>query len=360
MTDHLKKFYSGKKVLITGHTGFKGAWLALWLLQLGARVSGYALKPPPGPNFFDITKLKNKMNSCLGDVRDETKLAQLVKRVKPEIVIHMAAQALVRDSYEDPVGTYGSNVMGTVNLLEACRKSKSVKSIVVVTSDKCYENRGENKPFEEIDPMGGHDPYSSSKGCSELVAAAYYKSFFSTGRNDSNRVGMATARAGNVIGGGDWNKDRLVPDCIKSIIADETIVIRYPQATRPWQHVLDPLYGYLLLAMHLYKDGEAFSGAWNFGPMTANEKPVKWVVEKLYELWGTGLKLKINPKPQPYEAGYLRLSSRKAGQQLGWHAQYKLENALSETVAWYKAWTQKQNMTEVSIRQIENYLKNLS
>lgn len=358
--NNLESFYSGKKVLITGHTGFKGGWLSLWLLKLGANVIGYALSPATNPSFFDVVKLTNKISSKISDIRNKVELEFLLNQFKPEIVIHMAAQALVRTSYDDPVATYESNIMGTVNILDACRKSTSVKSIVIITSDKCYENHGENKPFEENNPMGGHDPYSSSKGCAELVTAAYQKSFFSMDEYKINHtIALASARAGNVIGGGDWNKDRLIPDCIKSIIADEEILIRYPHAIRPWQHVLDPLYGYLLLAMRLYKDGPCFNGAWNFGPMLTNEKPVQWVVQKLYELWGTPLKLQINQEPQPHEASYLRLNSNKAHSLLAWHAQYKLETALKETVTWYKAWNKKQDMHDFSIKQIEHYMQGI-
>ena len=251
MNEDLKNFYKDRRVLVTGHTGFKGGWLSLLLLKLGANVAGYALEPSTDPNFYDLG-LNKKMGSNFNDVRDRKALQDFFKKFQPEIVIHMAAQALVRPSYQDPVTTYETNVMGTVNVLETCRETLSVRSILVITSDKCYENQGENRPYIETDRMGGFDPYSSSKGCAELVTAAYLKSFFATEKyGKDHQIAMASARAGNVIGGGDWSKDRIIPDCVKAVLRNESLVIRYPEAIRPWQHVLEPLYGYLLLAKSL-------------------------------------------------------------------------------------------------------------
>lgn len=357
MKKNFKNFYKGKRILITGHTGFKGGWLSLWFLQLGADVAGYALEPSTDPNLYDILGLRHRMLSVNGDVRDVKSVQTLFKDFKPEIVIHMAAQSLVRHSYEDPVGTFETNVMGTVNILEACRKLSFVRSIVVVTSDKCYENHGKNRPYKETDPMGGHDPYSSSKGCAELVTRAYLRSFFAPEKyGKDHKIAVASVRAGNVIGGGDWNKDRIIPDCIKAILNNKNIVIRYPEAVRPWQHVLEPLYGYLLLVKKLYEDGPVFSGPWNFGPGAKNEKSVKWVVEKTHVLWESGLTWKIDSQRQPHESVCLRLDSKKAGSLLGWRPQIELTSALKKTVEWYKAWQNNFDMYEYSLKQIENYM----
>lgn len=353
MNRELKNFYKGKRVLVTGHTGFKGGWLSLWLLKLGADVAGYALKPSATPNLHEILGLQKRMKSVIADVRDKSRLRSLFKEFRPEIVIHMAAQALVRRSYEDPVTTFETNIMGTVNVLEACRKSSSVRSIINVTSDKCYENHGKNIAYRETDPMGGHDPYSSSKGCSELVTAAYLRSFF----NDKDRkTALASVRAGNVIGGGDWSKDRIIPDCVRAVLNNESLALRYPQAVRPWQHVLDPLCGYLLLAKKLYKDELAFSGAWNFGPRKRNEKSVQWIVEKVNELWDGRLSVEVEKQRQPHESICLRLNSKKSESLLGWRPKMELAFALKETVEWYKSWQKNQDMWEYSLNQVENYM----
>jgi len=354
----LKFFYKNKKILITGHTGFKGSWLSLWLLNLEANIAGYSLNPNTSPNLHDVLGLHNKMVNVVGDVRDKDCLQSFVQDFQPEIVIHMAAQALVRESYEDPVTTYETNVMGTVNILEVCRECSFVRSVVIVTTDKCYANYGGDESFKETDPMGGHDPYSSSKGCAELVVAAYQASFFSSEKYGSDhKIGLASVRAGNVIGGGDWNQDRLIPDCVKAIFNNEDLIIRYPQAIRPWQHVLEPLYGYLLLAKRLYEEGCDFSGPWNFGPENENEKSVKFVIEKIYELWGGGYSWKLDPQQQPYEASTLRLDSQKAKSLLDWHSRLELASALSETVQWYKAWEKGNDMYAFSLIQIEDYCK---
>ncbi len=357
MKSNLEDFYSGKKILVTGHTGFKGGWLSLWLLKLGADVAGYALEPATDPNLYEIFGLRNRMASVIGDVRNRETVRALFRNFQPEIVIHMAAQSLVRHSYQDPVTTFETNVMGTVNILEVCREWSFVRSVVNVTSDKCYENHGENRPYREIDPVGGHDPYSSSKGCAELVTRAYLRSFFAPEKyGKDHKIALASVRAGNVIGGGDWSKDRIIPDCVNAILGHKNLMIRYPEAIRPWQHVLEPLYGYLLLAKKLYEDGPVFSGPWNFGPGQKNEKPVKWVVEKVNELWGGELSWEIESQRQPHESVSLRLDSSKAESLLGWHPQMELTSALSETVDWYKAWQTKQNMREYSLNQIENYM----
>lgn len=357
MREFLDGFYRGKRVLVTGHTGFKGGWISLWLEKLGAKVAGYALNPDTDPNIYDILGLENRMISIIGDIRDREKLRSFFRDFQPEIVIHMAAQSLVRRSYEAPVETYETNVIGTVNMLELCREVSFVRSFVNVTSDKCYKNHGENKSYAEIDPMGGHDPYSSSKGCAELVTGAYLGSFFAAeGYGKQHMMGLASARAGNVIGGGDWNKDRLIPDCIKASIDNKGLVIRYPEAIRPWQYVLEPLYGYLMLARRLYEDGAGFSGAWNFGPSERNEKPVKWIVGKINELWGGDLSWEIESTAQPHESAYLRLDSKKAGSLLGWCPQMDLVSALRETVGWYKAWRDEKDLYRYSLGQIDAYM----
>ncbi|MDP8299585.1 MAG: CDP-glucose 4,6-dehydratase [Candidatus Tantalella remota] len=358
MFQDLKKFYKGKKVLMTGHTGFKGAWLSLWLLELGAEVAGYALEPNTDPSLYGILGLEGRMISGKGDIRDKGNFKSFFMDFRPEIVIHMAAQSLVRNSYEEPVATYETNVIGTVNMFEVCRESSFVRSVVNVTSDKCYENHGENRPYSESDPMGGYDPYSSSKGCAELVAGAYSRSFFSAGDyGKRHNTALASVRSGNVIGGGDWNKDRLVPDCLKAAMSGKETIIRYPDAVRPWQHVLEPLCGYLLLAKKLYEEGPGFSGAWNFGPGEKNEKPVKWILEKINESWEGGLSWKVVQKPQLHEASYLRLDSKKAGSLLGWHPRMDLSLALRKTIEWYKAWQDKIDMHKYSSDQIEEYMR---
>ncbi len=347
-------FYKGRKIFITGHTGFKGSWLSIWLNKLGADVIGYALPPPTHPSLFDICKLKEKVTSIEGDVRDYNLLKNTVENHQPEIIFHMAAQSLVRYSYVKPIETYETNVMGTVNVFEACRHSQSVKVIVNVTSDKCYEDRHLKYGYKECDRMGGYDPYSSSKGCAELITAAYRQSFFNP-TNKNNRVSVASVRAGNVIGGGDWSEDRLVPDCIKALIKSKPILIRNPDAVRPWQHVLEPLYGYLLLAKSLYRDCLAFSGAWNFGPHKSDAKPVKWIVERILRLWGGKYIWRIDKGLHPHESSCLKLNSNKAKSKLGWQPNWNLDKALIHTVAWYKSFFEKEDMFSITMKQIENY-----
>lgn len=282
MINSFKSIYNGKKVLVTGHTGFKGAWLTLWLTELGADVAGYALEPPTNPSLFDTLKLADRINHNIADVRDADKLSSIVEQAKPDIVFHLAAQALVRYSYNDPKTTYETNILGTVNLLEAVRKTPGVKAVVNVTSDKCYENKEQMIGYKEDDPMGGYDPYSSSKGCSELVTAAYRKSFFGeNGFDKSHDVALATARAGNVIGGGDWADDRIIPDCVRALVKNESIEIRRPKATRPWQHVLEPLSGYLHLAALMYEKPNDYCMGWNFGPLDEDIIEVEEIVKNL-------------------------------------------------------------------------------
>jgi CDP-glucose 4,6-dehydratase len=352
-----ESFWKNKRVLITGNTGFKGSWLSLWLYKLNAKVFGYALKPPTKPNLFEICNLERKIISIFGDIRNLKKLRGIFNKYKPEIVFHMAAQSLVRYSYKEPVETYETNIMGTVNVFEACRYTPSVKVIVNITSDKCYENRNLTRGYRELDPMGGYDPYSSSKGCAEIITTAYLRSYFNP-NNYKNRVKvLASVRAGNIIGGGDWGEDRLIPDCIKALLRKKPIVIRNPDAIRPWQFVLDPLYGYLLLAQRLYKDGSKFCGPWNFGPDNKNTKPVKWLVERIIKLWGDKASWIIDEGEHPHEENCLKLNSSKAKLKLGWYSHLDLNSALRKTVDWYKAYIKQVNMSEFTIAQIKGYGK---
>ncbi|MFA5842582.1 MAG: CDP-glucose 4,6-dehydratase [Candidatus Gracilibacteria bacterium] len=354
----LHEFYRGKRILITGHTGFKGGWLAFWLHALGAQVIGYSLPPATNPNFSETVELDKKIVSIFGDIRNRKTLEDTFKKHQPEIVFHMAAQALVRPSYRDPVGTYETNVMGTVYVLEACRATPSVRAVVNITSDKCYENT-QQKSYREEDPMGGHDPYSSSKGCSELVTQAYIRSYFNPEEKNSvaPNLALASGRAGNVIGGGDWAEDRLIPDCIRSLTTQKPIVLRYPAATRPWQHVLDALHGYLLLAQHLYEKGRAFSGGWNFGADDEDQKTVQWVVENLLSLWGSPESWQKDPVPPLHEAPFLALNCSKAKEKLEWSPLWKPEVALEESITWYKAFFEKKIMAEITLQQIISYEK---
>lgn len=348
-------FWQGKRVLLTGHTGFKGGWLSLWLQNLGAEVIGYALPPPSETNLFDLANVGRGMESVLGDVRNLNGLRDAFDRHRPEIVFHLAAQSLVRASYENPVETYATNVMGTVNLLEATRTSTSVRVLVNVTSDKCYENREWVWSYRENDPMGGYDPYSSSKGCSELVTNAYRASFLRAGLR-SVPVAVASGRAGNVIGGGDWAKDRLVPDMMRAILRGEPLVVRNPTAIRPWQHVLEPLSGYLLLAENLWFDEATFSGGWNFGPPAEDAKPVHWIVKHLAEKWGEGAKWEADSGCHPHEAHFLTLDSAKARMLLGWRSRWSLDRSLESIVEWYKALREGASMRSVVIQQINDYV----
>lgn len=350
-----KEFWHKKRVLITGHTGFKGSWLCLLLNRLGSEVHGYALKAHTKPNLFKEAGIEKTINSTYGDIRDYANLLNVLSAFKPEIVIHMAAQSLVLESYKNPLETYSVNVMGTVTLLEAARKVHGIKAIVNVTSDKCYENREWIWGYRENEPMGGYDPYASSKGCSELVTSAYRSSFFNMNDYNVHGVALGSARAGNVIGGGDWAENRLIPDFIRALSNGEEIKIRNPRAVRPWQHVLEPLNGYLILAEKLYSRGIEYSSAWNFGPEDSDLKDVEWIAKTFCTLWGNEASYIHNTNPQPYEAGYLKLDCSKARTELGWAPKWDLNTALKSIVEWHKAFISKSNMYSITLGQIESY-----
>ncbi len=359
MRDHslLKYFFKNKKVLITGHTGFKGSWLTLWLTELGAEVIGYSLEPPTNPSLFEVLKLEDRVVHIIGDVRDEEKLKKVFRTYKPEIVFHLAAQPLVRLSYLEPKFTYETNVIGTLNLFEAVRETESVRVVVNITSDKCYENKEWVYGYRETDPIGGYDPYSSSKGCAELLTAAYRNSYFNPEYyGKTHQVSLASVRAGNVIGGGDWQTDRLIPDCMRALSKGEVIKIRNPKAIRPWQHVLEPLSGYLLLAMKMWEEPTKYCEAWNFGPFETDAATVQDVVEKIISFWGYGKYEVIKSNQQYHEAGLLRLDISKAVMRLGWLPKWKLNVALKRTVDWYKFFYENRtNMLEYSLREIHDY-----
>lgn len=346
--------WSGRRVFLTGHTGFKGGWLALWLQQMGADVFGYSLEPPTKPSVFDVAGVAEGMRSVIGDIRDLENLRLHMAKFEPEVVLHLAAQSLVRPSYTDPVGTYATNVLGTVHVLEAIRRTPSVKAAVVVTSDKCYENNEWVWGYRETDPMGGHDPYSNSKGCAELVTAAYRRSYFSS--SGAAGPALGSARAGNVIGGGDWAADRLVPDFIRAMSRRESIRIRNPNAQRPWQHVLEPLGGYLLLAERLLgAEGRKYASGWNFGPNDSDAIPVGALVQKLAALWGPEASFTIDGGDHPHEAALLKLDCSKAHAHLGWQPRLDVGTALSWTVEWHKAMVAGANMREFTTTQIARF-----
>jgi CDP-glucose 4,6-dehydratase len=353
------KFWSGKRVFLTGHTGFKGSWLSLWLQQLGAKVTGYALMPPTQPSLFEQARVHDGMTSCLGDIRDAQKFIAAMLECAPEIVIHMAAQPLVRESYIDPIETYSTNVMGTVHMFEAVRQTPSVRAVVNVTTDKCYENREDDRAYREVDAMGGRDPYSNSKGCAELVSSAYRQSFFDAEiarRSDgSPRVAMATARAGNVIGGGDWATDRLIPDIIRAFEVGLPVLIRNPHATRPWQHVLEPLRGYLTLAEKLFEFGCVHSGSFNFGPHLSDAKPVQWIVERMVDRWGGQARWQLDGGLHPHEAHFLKLDIQKAAKQLDWLPVLRLDAALDMSVSWARQRLDGEDVRQITLKQIQDY-----
>ena len=351
-----KSFWENKRVFLTGHTGFKGSWLSLWLQHLGAQVTGYALPVPVGPSLFNLVGIGEGMHNVLADICDLNQLSVAMAAQKPEIVIHMAAQSLVGYSYEHPVETYQTNVMGTVNVLEAVRKTEGVRVVLIVTSDKCYDNREWVWGYRENDPMGGRDPYSNSKGCAELVTAAYRNSFFSPQTFSQHHVAIASARAGNVIGGGDWAKNRLIPDCMQAILAGKPVEIRNPSAIRPWQHVLEPLGGYMTLVKQLWDEGPALAEGWNFGPGPDDVKPVQWIVEKMIELWGPEASWQLGNTSFPHEAQHLNLDISKATQQLGWRPRWNLEQGLELIVEWYRAYQKKHDVKNIMLKQIESYV----
>jgi len=349
-------FWKNKHVFLTGHTGFKGSWLSLWLASMGAKVTGYALAPNTTPNFFGITKVRDGLEqSHISDIRDLEKLQKAIADAEPEIIIHMAAQPLVRYSYANPVETYATNVMGTVHVLESIRALDCVRAVVIVTTDKCYENKEWAWGYRENESMGGHDPYSNSKGCAELVTSAYRQSYFSPEKYSQHHVAIASARAGNVIGGGDWSEDRLIPDAIKAFEANKTLMIRNPLATRPWQHVLEPLSGYLVLAQALYQEGVKFDGAWNFGPRDEDARSVQEVINLLIQSWGSKASWVQDQSEQPHEAHSLKLDCSKARQYLHWVPRWTLEQAIKNIALWQTAHQAQGNMREISLQQIANY-----
>lgn len=343
-------FWHGKRVFITGHTGFKGAWLSLWLTRLGAQVTGFALPAPTQTSLFALIGLQNHLHHIEGDIRDLAHLTSELQTAQPEIVLHLAAQSLVRSSYQFPVDTFATNVMGTVHVLEAIRQSASVKAAIMVTSDKCYDNKEQIWGYREQDSMGGHDPYSSSKGCAELVTHAYRSSFM----HDTQATAIATARAGNVIGGGDWATDRLIPDIMQSLMQGRTVTLRNPNAIRPWQHVLEPLSGYLLLAEQLYEEGSKFAQAWNFGPDDQDALSVEWVTRQLFLAWGTDMRYQVEASLL-HESNLLKLDCSKARTHLQWQPQWHAKTAIEQVCAWYKAYLAGENMLAFTIAQIEQY-----
>ena len=329
-------FWRNRRVLVTGHTGFKGGWLCLWLHRMGAHVTGYALPPPTNPSLFGLAKIGQVVDSRIGDVRDLEAVARVVVDSKAEVVLHLAAQPLVMGGYSDPVGTFATNLMGTVNLLQAIRSAPDVRAVVNVTTDKCYKNDDFGTAFRESDPLGGSEPYGTSKACSELATQAFASSFFDPRGYSDHPVAIATARAGNVIGGGDWGENRLLPDIVRSFENNRSVMIRRPDATRPWQHVLEPLSGYLRLARRLAETGAAYNGAWNFGPDAVSEKPVSWVVDRCAALWGAGAHWERDGSTHPPEARMLQLDCTKARTALGWEPRISLDDALEMTISWYR------------------------
>jgi CDP-glucose 4,6-dehydratase len=347
-------FWQGKRVFLTGHTGFKGSWLSLWLVSLGANVKGYALSPPTSPSLFNEAKVDSIIDSQIGDIRDQDTLHESMTSFNPDILIHMAAQPLVRHSYDAPIETYEVNVIGTAKVLEVARSCPNLKSIVNITTDKCYENDERSEGYKEDDPMGGYDPYSSSKGCAELVASSYRRSFL-----QDQGVGLASVRAGNVIGGGDWADDRLIPDILRSFEKKEPVVVRNPKATRPWQHVLEPLSGYLILAQKLYRNQEKYAGGWNFGPNDNDVKPVDWILDKMISKWPNS-SWKLDASSNPHEAGFLKLDISKAKSQLGWQPAWELSRTLDKIIAWHRSWLSQEDMQTVSLAEIEEYMRDMN
>jgi CDP-glucose 4,6-dehydratase len=350
-----RAFWTGRRVFLTGHTGFKGSWLSIWLHALGAEVTGYALDPPTQPNLFELAAAEDGIRSVRGDIRDFTQLKNAILECRPAVVIHMAAQSVVRHGYDDPIETYSSNVMGTVHLLEAIRQLKHRCVVVNVTTDKCYENREWVWGYREDEPMGGRDPYSNSKGCAELVTTAYRESYFPAQTFQDHGVALASARAGNVIGGGDWTSNQLVPDLMRAFLQGQSSLIRSPSAVRPWQFVLEPLRGYLLLAERLTEHPVQFASGWNFGPADSDAKPVSWIADKLAQLWGGDASWRRDTGIHPHEARYLKLDASKARTYLDWHPLLSLNDALAWIVEWYRAFQANDDLRGVVHRQIERY-----
>ncbi|MFA4849429.1 MAG: CDP-glucose 4,6-dehydratase [Methanoregula sp.] len=353
--------YQGKTVFITGHTGFKGSWLALWLESLGAKVVGYSLEPPTNPSVFQATGLSERIIDIRGDILDCNTVFETVKKYCPEFIFHLAAQPLVRHSYKNPLDTFNVNVMGTANILESIRLSQYPTTCVCITSDKCYENQEWDYAYRENDPLGGHDPYSASKGAAELVIASYRKSFFHSG-NKNSPLSVSSARAGNIIGGGDWAEDRIVPDCVRALVKSNPVEIRNPHAIRPWQFVLDPLFGYLWLALKMKENPEVYADAWNFGPYQSNAVDVQTLTEKILTEWGGGT-WKVTPQNEdaPHEASYLKLDIAKSMTRLGWKPVYGIEVAIQKTIQWYRRfYSDNGNMYNFSLGQIESYMQEAS
>lgn len=349
------EFWKGKHVFVTGHTGFKGSWLCLWLNRMGARVTGYALPPPTNPSLFELARVSDVISSVTGDVTKPEDLQAAMAAAKPDIVIHMAAQSLVRYSYSRPVETFSTNVMGTVNVLESVRHVPSVRAVVMVTSDKCYHNEEWVWGYRENSRLGGADPYSASKGCAEIVIAGYQHSYFDP-KSSPGCAAVGSVRAGNVIGGGDWATDRLVPDIVRSLLMNQPTIIRSPQATRPWQHVLEPLHGYLILAERLFTKGHEFASAWNFGPPEKSEKTVGWIIEQMYQLWGVSFEWKKDPNPGPPECTFLKLDSSKAKAYLGWRPKLDLVTTVDWIVKWSRRFQANDDMRQVSLAEIDQFM----
>ena len=350
-----RSFWKDKKVFITGCTGFKGSWLSLWLQSIGTHVVGYSLPPLTKPNLFEVANVADGMCSINGDVRYLERFKAILAENQPEIIVHMAAQSLVRFSYDNPLETYTTNVIGTANVLEAVRHSGCVRVVIIVTSDKCYKNNEWIWGYRENEPIGGHDPYSSSKGCAEIITSAYRHSYFPVENYDRHNVAIASARAGNVIGGGDWSADRLIPDIMKAFMEKQPVIVRNPNAVRPWQHVLEPLNGYLCLIEKLWTNGAEFSSGWNYGPNDEDAKPVSYIVERMVSLWGEGVHWEQDAGEHPHEAHYLKLDCSKAKNLLGWSPKLNLSTTLEWIVEWYKSYQQNRNMRHLMETEILRY-----
>ena len=349
-----QSFWKNKKILITGHTGFKGSWLTVWLKKLGADITGFSKSVPTNPSLFETVNIEKDIKSVIGDIQNYELLKETIRKCQPEIIFHMAAQSLVIKSYSNPIETFSTNVMGTVNLLYAVKETKKPKIVINITSDKCYENNESLEGYTEDDPMGGYDPYSSSKGCAELITKSFRKSFFNS--DHENNIGLASVRAGNVIGGGDWAENRLIPDIIRAIKNKENVKIRNPKALRPWQHVLDPLNGYISLAEKLWDEQTKYSEGWNFGPEKNEVKPVSWIIEKFNELWKNKINLVVGNN-ELHEANNLILNCQKAKSRLGWNSKINTETALKWTIEWYTKYFDGENMREVTEKQIVEFQK---